>query len=119
MTFLLPVSISEGGILNIRADVYMTKQRLIRDNAEEAPTTTTYFSSHRPLYKVCLATWPFQTAIAQSSLVILHPILGIYLPALTLSPNLSPAFASVDSSTRHWIVQLCKATAGSSVYGST
>ena len=68
MTFLLLVSISEGGILNIRVGIYMrekqdyrymTIRRLIRGNAEESSTTTTYFSSHRPFYKACLATWPF------------------------------------------------------------
>jgi hypothetical protein len=57
---LLPVSISEGGILNIRVDVYMREKQdyrymtirgLIRGNAEEASTMTTYFLSHRPFYK--------------------------------------------------------------------
>jgi hypothetical protein len=81
MTFLLPVPISEGGILNIRADIYMREKQdyryttirgLIRGNAEEASTMMTYFSSHRPFYKVYLTTRPFQAAIAQGSLVFLH-----------------------------------------------
>jgi len=74
MTFLLPVSVSEGGILNIRVDIYMrekqdyrymTIRRLIRGNAEEASKTTTYFSRVTDLSIRCVRQpGLFQTAIA-------------------------------------------------------